>query len=40
MKKQTTLKIAAMGIALFGTAVVTESVFADVTKAEGSTESL
>ena len=38
MKKQTTLKIAAMGIALFGTAVVTESVFADVTKAEGSTE--
>nr|DAR94913.1 MAG TPA: putative outer membrane protein [Caudoviricetes sp.] len=38
MKKQTTLKLAAMGIALFGTAVVTESVFADVTKAEGSTE--
>jgi LPXTG-motif cell wall-anchored protein len=38
MKKQTTLKIAAMGIALFGSAVVTESAFADVTKAEGSTE--
>lgn len=38
MKKQTTLKIAAMGIALFGSAVVAESVFADVTKEEGSTE--
>lgn len=38
MKKQTTLKIAAMGIALFGSAVVAESAFADVTKAEGSTE--
>lgn len=38
MKKQTTLKLAMMGIALFGSAVVSESVFADVTKAEGSTE--
>ena len=38
MKKQTTLKLAMMGIALFGSAVVAESVFADVTKAEGSTE--
>lgn len=38
MKKQTTLKLAMMGITLFGSAVVAESVFADVTKAEGSTE--
>ena len=38
MKKQTTLKLAMMGIALFGSAVIAESVFADVTKAEGSTE--
>lgn len=38
MKKQTTLKLAMMGIALFGSAVVAESVFADVTKEEGSTE--
>lgn len=38
MKKQTTLKLAMMGIALFGSAVVAESVFADVTKSEGSTE--
>lgn len=38
MKKQTTLKLAMMGIALFGSAVVAESVFADVTKPEGSTE--
>lgn len=36
--KNTTLKLALMGITLFGSAVVAESVFADVTKAEGSTE--
>lgn len=38
MKKQTTLKLGMMGIALFGSVVIAESVFADVTKAEGSTE--
>lgn len=33
-----TLKLMTLGIALFGSAVVAESVFADVTKEEGSTE--